>query len=227
MITEVEIYPITDREKSQSRSKKIKKSRKEQVSLNRRNSTKQLVRNVNHNFKIGDLFAHMTYDKKPKSADEASRDITNYIRRITSWMKKHMPDVEFKYIAIIETADKKNYHHHIFMSGVPREVAEDKWKKGRCNIDRLVPDAFGFEAAARYVMKENTRRRKQSANIKIPPVRVKDSKFKNEKAAERFVLKGDDEILKAYGCDKLLDLQIVINEYTGKPSYYIKMRRRN
>lgn len=230
-ILEVEIYPIDDREKSKSRARKSKETRKEQRALNRKNCIKHLVRLVNVNFDKNDLFAHLTYtdEERPEKEEQAKKDISNYLTRLRRWMKKNLPDTPLKYIGMIETSDKGRIHHHIIMSGVPREIAEDLWKKGRCNIDRLQPDEFGFEAAARYISEDydGSKRRTQSKNLKMPEVSVNDSKFRNQRAAEKLILSGDREIESHYPGHVISHIEIKLNPYTLATHFYIKMRRLN
>lgn len=228
-ILEVEIYPISMKEKNKTRAQKSKETRKEQKALNRKNCIKHLIRVINANFFKNDLFAHLTYSDKnrPGKIGEAKKDITNYFLRLRRWMKKNMPESTLKYIGMIETSESGKIHHHIIMSGVPREVAEDLWTKGRCNIDRLQPDEFGFEAASRYISEDydNSKRKTQSRNLVMPEVHVNDSKYKNQSAAEKLVLSGDREIEKKYPGYVVSEVEIKMNPFTGAPHFYLKMRR--
>lgn len=228
-ILEVEIYPISLRESKKTRAQKTKETRKEQKALNRKNCIKHFVRVVNVNFDKNGLFAHLTYTDKnrPKKVEQAKKDISNYLTKARRWMKKNMPETPLKYIGMIETSDKGKIHHHIIMSGIPRDVAEDLWGMGRCNIDRLQPDEFGFEAASRYITEDydSSKRKTQSRNLKMPEVSVNDSKFKSQRAAEKLILSGDREIESRYPGHVVSQVEIKINPYTGATHFYIKMRR--
>jgi hypothetical protein len=142
---EVEIYPITEKEKNQSRKKKEKDSAQKQKNLNDKNAKKHLIRLLNTNFTDEDLAVHLTYDPKliPKSEEEAKRDITNYIRRLKHYRKKNnLPPL--KYIAVFEYKEpdikqkEVRMHHHIVINGgMDRDTVEKLWEKGRANADRL------------------------------------------------------------------------------------------
>lgn len=227
-ILEVEIYPITIRDRQKSRAKKTKEARKEQKALNRKNSIKSLIRLVNVNFTDKDLFAHFTYTDKnrPKDEEQAIKDVQNYIKRLSRYRKKTGLE-RIKYIVLIEKDTSGHIHHHMFMSGMDREAAEKIWGKGRCNIDRLQPDEFGFEAAARYISKDsdNSKRRMQSKNLAFPTVEISDSSFKTQRAAERFILSDNREIEKRYPGYVVSEIKIEMNPVTNLPGFNIKMRR--
>lgn len=159
---EIEFAPIhkNGRRLNEGRSKA---SRKAQEDYNRKKSEKYLVRRVNANFDTGDLFCHLTYEptKAPDSYDEAKRDVNNYMRRVNRWREKNGLD-KAKYIIIIEEqiyktgirAGRSNWHMHMFMTKMPRDIAEELWDKGRANADRYQPDTFGQRAAAEYCAKD-------------------------------------------------------------------------
>ena len=160
---EVDFYPILPSGKRMSDGRK-KASKKAQDEYNRKQSVRKLVQKVNANFDTGDLFAHLTYTQKnaPQSYEEAKRDINNFIRRIQNWRFRHGYD-KARYIIIVEEQTYKtgelegrsNWHFHIFLSNMPRDVVEDLWVEGeRVNVDRYQPDRFGQRAAAQYCGKD-------------------------------------------------------------------------
>ena len=95
---EVEIYPISLKEKRKSRSKKRKESKIKQKNLNEKNAKKHLVRLLNTNFTDKDISLTLTYDNKnlPKNEDEARRDVVNYIRRLKNYRKRRGEIYEIK-----------------------------------------------------------------------------------------------------------------------------------
>ena len=159
---EVEFYPImpSGKKVSDGRSKALKKA---QDDYSRKRSERELIRRVNCNFDAGDLFVHLTYAQKyaPESYEEAKRDINNYLRRVNNWRLRHGYD-KARYIIIIEErtyksgerAGKPNFHFHIFLSKMSRDVVEEIWKKGRVNADRYQPETFGQTSAAQYCAKD-------------------------------------------------------------------------
>lgn len=141
-----------------------------QEAYDRKQAAKSLTRTINANFDTGDLFVHLTYfpERAPESYEEAKKAISKYFRRVEYWRKKHgLPKGKYAYVIeeqIYKSGKRKgksNWHYHIFMSGMPRDVAEDLWKDGeRVNADRFQPDRFGQEAAANYIQKAPRGRKK-------------------------------------------------------------------
>lgn len=233
---EVEIYPITNRERRKSRGRKKKESRIAQKNLNDKNAKKHLVRLVNANFTDKDLYITTTYDDEnlPNSEEEAQKDIRNYIRRLKGYRKRRgMPDM--KYIAVVEYREKTEgkairIHHHIIMDGeVDRDTVERLWKKGRCNAQRLQANEFGYEEVARYIAKDPKGKKRwiQSKNLKQPEVKINDYKYSKRKVKELFMEKENrqlfQELYKGY---IYTDCKTYISDYTGE-AIYLKMRRLN
>ena len=178
---EADFYPVfRDGRRMPDRAPKAKRSSKEQAEYNKRQAEKKLIRLVNANFDTGDILMHITYDSSmaPQTESEARRDIQNYLRRIKQYRKREKLS-ELKYIYVIETqtyktgvnAGRANWHFHIFMSGMDRDIAENMWGKGiRVNADRFQPERFGPEAAAKYISKDpqGAKRYSCSRNLKKP-----------------------------------------------------------
>ena len=92
------------------------------------------IRLVNANFKQGDLYITLTYKKATLvNEDRAKKDIDNYIKKLKRWFKKNRPNEEFKYIHVIDFVDdpkkskRTRIHHHLIVSEMDRDVAEEKW----------------------------------------------------------------------------------------------------
>lgn len=232
---EVEIYPISQRQKKQPRSKKIKETLPKQKKLNDKNAKKHLIRLLNTNFTDKDLAVHLTYteDKLPVDEEEARRDVTNYLRRIKHYRKKNNLE-PLKYIAVIEHKEKEEgktvrLHHHIVMSGgMDRDKVEELWGKGRANADRLKADEFGYEGLARYISKDprGSKRWTQSKNLKQPTVRVSDSRFSRRKIEKVASTPEDREAFsKLYPGYILNDCKVEVNEITAGIHIYIRMRK--
>lgn len=77
-----------------------------------------------------------------------------------------------------EKKGRTNYHYHLFITGgLPRSEMEELWNRGeRVNCDRFRPSKFGPEAAARYISKQCSGKKKiiYSRNLEEPKVKVKD-----------------------------------------------------
>ncbi len=161
----------------------------------------------------------------PQSESEARRDIVNYIRRLKTLRRRRLCErgskeelgraerdellklsQPLKYIYVIEKKvyqrgefkGRDNWHFHMFVSGgISRDEMEGLWKKGtKVNARRFMPDAFGPEAAAKYLCKEpmGSKRFVCSKGLEKPrfykPVDGKISRFKLERIAK---LRVDDK----------------------------------
>lgn len=93
-----------------------------------------------------------------------------------------------KYIYVIEKQTYKtgknkgrvNWHFHLFLTGgLEDRVLEGMWKHGlRTNCDNFQPEAFGPEAAAKYMSKDpqGSRRFVCSKNLKKPREKIRDGR---------------------------------------------------
>lgn len=233
---EVEIYPISKYEQKKSRSKKKNESRKEQKSLNDKNAKKNLRRRIHANFDNKDLIVSLSYDAAnlPNSEEAAIRDRNNYIRRIKSYRKRNGLG-ELKYIAVLEyreaTDDKRTktrIHHHIIISGMDRDKAEELWGKGIANTIRMQANELGFEELANYLLKEprGKKRWSQSKNIVIPVPVINDYKYSNKKLYDLSQNQGEREVFeKLYPGFVYSGHEVVLNDIDGGTYVYIKMRR--
>lgn len=236
---DVEIYPLWNT-RAEERKAKAAVTRKAQQALNDKNSHKRLIRLINSNFVAGDIRIDLTYtDEYLPSREKAYRDVTNYLRRVKRFRKKHGLTGEFKYIYSIEYSDEegvaKRGHHHVLMSGVgmSRDDAEAIWGKGRANADRAQPDDFGLAGFAVYFTKtgqraKGKRRFGSSKNLTQPTVTTADTKISRRKAAR---LAHDAE---AYGKDLfehlykgylMNDIEVKSSAYVAGVYIYVRMRR--
>jgi hypothetical protein len=235
-IMDIEIYPVNLQIKNPgNRRKKEKVSSEFQKKLNEKNAKKRVVRLVNGNFTRGDLIAHLTFRPKdmPSTYEEVKKHVTNYIRRIKVYRKKHgLPDM--KYIYVIEYTVKKtgelNWHVHLIMSAMDRNVAEDMWPYADwTNVDRLQPNEFGSKGIARYMAKDpqGKKRWSQSRNLEKPyspkPKDGKHTKLGVKRMATMYV---DDATYfeKKYKGYQFLMCEPLFNEYNMSWYMTITMR---
>jgi hypothetical protein len=234
---EVEIFPISLKEKNKSRKTKRKESLPKQKNLNEKNARKHLIRLANTNFTDQDLVVHLTYTDKtlPKTAAEARADVINFIRRVKRYRKKNGLPV-LRYLGVTEFCEpdetdkrkKVRMHHHLFMSGMNRDTLEKLWGKGRANADRLQEDEFGYTALANYIAKDpkGSRRWIQSKNIKQPDYKPpNDSKYSKRRVIDLAHNCDDRELFeREYPGYRFLDCEVKVNKETDAIYLYIRMK---
>lgn len=236
---EVEIFPISDRERKQSREKKNQLTVPAQKNLNDTNSKKNFLRLMEANFTTKDLVIHLTYADKhlPLTIEQAKKDMRNFIRAVRRrWDKKGMG--EFKYLAVREGGEVKEdgsvarMHFHIVLTGgLDRDVMESLWKYGYVNSRRLQTSDKGLEKLANYLTKSVKKGEKKyipSKNLQKPNVSSNDwghgyTKGKVEKIAK---FGADDSIFweQKYPGYFFVSCESRESDWTGT-SLYIKMRK--
>lgn len=179
---EVAYYQVwPDGRRVPERAPKEKRSTPAQAKYNHDQAVKKFLLLVLANFSKGDLLLHLTFDDAhlPESWEQVHRLLSNYLLRVKRWRKRHgLPEMKDAYTAEAtvrksgKRAGELHWHIHLFMSRMPRDVAEDLWPEGvRVNADRFNPDRFGWEAAAKYCAKElgdGGKRFAYSRNLKKP-----------------------------------------------------------
>lgn len=227
-LLEIEFYPIYDNgQRVPTRAPKEKLSKEKQRKLNKKNAEKKLIRIVNANFDEGDLFCHLTYtaDNAPQSEDKIKKDIKNYIRRIKNYRQKNnLPAM--KYLYVIEKSEyhtgkhagKANWHIHMFMNEMNRNIAEGMWYSGTANCDRYQPRSFGPKAAAKYIAKSpaGKKRFSGSRNLKKPiELKPQDGKTSRAVVERMATVRVDDAGYweRRYRGYDFLECTPVFNEY--------------
>jgi len=252
---EVDIFPYTKSQEEISRrgkrSKRKKESEPKQKNLNDKNARRYLTQLANTNFDEEDLHITATYKDKflPETIEDAEREISNYLRRI-SYKRKKEGLALLKYILVTEYTTEKDrekpvrIHHHIFMNGgLDRDIIEDLWarrkqkgqkkgeKIGYINADRLQPDENGVAALCGYLTKnpKGKKRWSSSQNLKKPWSRTNDHKY-SRRDIERISKDLPD---RTYWERKYPGWTLINNDYALKTEYndivgwsiYLKMRR--
>lgn len=233
-MVEKEIYPVWKCKEDIPRSNKSKKSSKSQENLNKKNKIKEVVRMVNTNFKNGDLYITLTYKGKAPDKVRAKMDVDNYIRKIKRWWKKNKPNEEFKYIHVIDFIDdpekskRTKIHHHLIISGMDRDIAEEKWGLGTANANRLQADELKFEKVARYIASQSKTRIGYSNNLKKPIVTISRTTLTRRKA-EKIAI--NENCHKEFFEDKYKNLSFIdsktyISDKFSGVYIYTKMRKK-
>lgn len=237
-ILEVEIYPLYG-SRGGKRGKKNNGSRKVQVDLNDKNAVKHLNRLLNINFTEEDLWATLTYSdlRLPADPERAKKDMTNYIRRLKRYMKRHnLPELKYVYVTEYEDDEekgKKRVHHHIIMNFRDRDVAEALWNDGgdRTQTRKLEPNNSGLEALARYMSKDKknngTKRYTPSRNLKQPMITIADSKVTRRRVEKLATeeISAQDYFEKIYKGYQFNDMEVKYSDFVNGAYLYVRMKR--
>ena len=181
---EIEVFNLPSNKKPFRRKRKIKESTPAQRNLNDKKSKRYLVRLVHNNFGPKDLYVDLTYDGDniPDTREEILHDVRLYIKRLQRYRARHNMS-KLKYIYVISNADqlgnKVRYHVHMIINDMDRDVAEQKWGKGRANTDRMQFDETGVVGKTLYMARQAKGERSwgSSINLKKPEAIVSDHKI--------------------------------------------------
>lgn len=163
----VQLYPARALSAKGSRQKRYRVSREVQTRLNRKNACRKLCGLLHTNFTPKDTALHLTYsaEHQPRTAEEAHRNLYNFIRRMKrAWSKAtgQEPAV-FKYVEVVEIGRKGKIHHHLVISGGMKNADIQKvWKMGSTRAEALRFDENGISGLTSYITKDNLRIRYRS-----------------------------------------------------------------
>lgn len=189
---EIEVFNLSPTSKVMARAAKTKESTPAQKKLNNKKAVRQFVRIINENFGWGDFGVELTFDNDhlPENKEGVRRELKNYFRRLRNAIKAEGGDPgKFKYVYVISDRDGKDHskitrlHAHVFMTGIDRDLIEDKWNAGWINADRLRCDETGLTGKAKYYatqgmaddnLEKNKRTWGKSQNVVVPQPIVSD-----------------------------------------------------
>ena len=244
---EIDLYPISEREKGASLSAKRRQaSSRIQQNLNARNARRYFIQLLNANFTESDIHWTGTYDDAhlPDSIEQADHDLELFLRRVRSQSRKRgLPAPRF--IAVTEWREEGDglpavrVHHHVVLScGLSRDELERLWYRGKdkerlgiTNADRLQFDRESLERLANYLTKYTNRKRRwrQSRGLEKPQrPRPNDGKY-TRRQRRRLVAGGvgfDSEFWRRkYQGWEINDITPIQNDVTKEWSIYLKLRR--
>ena len=244
---EIDLYPISEREKGASLSAKRRQaSSRIQQNLNARNARRYFIQLLNANFTESDIHWTGTYDDAHllDSIEQADHDLELFLRRVRSQSRKRgLPAPRF--IAVTEWREEGDglpavrVHHHVVLScGLSRDELERLWYRGKdkerlgiTNADRLQFDRESLERLANYLTKYTNRKRRwrQSRGLEKPQrPRPNDGKY-TRRQLERLVTSGavfDSEFWRRkYQGWEINDITSIQNDVTKEWSIYLKLRR--
>ena len=151
---EVDIYnfSLQNARASRGRSKKEKVSLPSQKNQNEKNAKRSFIQAAETNFHTGDIYLTLTYAKEmlPKTVDEGTKIVSNYIKRIQRKLKKqNLKKLKYMIVTEYRTAKEQvvtgleeddiqgedreekpiRMHHHLLIScELSRDALEDLWR---------------------------------------------------------------------------------------------------
>lgn len=235
---EIELFPVTAHGHRHDRRRKL--SRAEQRKQNEKHAVKKLVRLINANFEQGDTIVTLQYRAELRhdlSYAAVLRDVQNYLRRVKNYRHRHhLP--ETKYIYVIELAGKDNWHAHLIMSKLDRDVAESLWRFADfVNSRAFQPTAQeGGAAFANYIAGKKPckevpekywRKWNSSKNLTQPTENTKDSTHTRREIARLARERVDDRAYweQLYSGYRFVSAQPVFNEFNGWWYLYVRLYR--
>lgn len=195
--------------------------------LNIRNSTKQLRRGINANFRQGDLHLSCTYaDGKGPSCEEGFKSMQVFFRLLRAYCKKH--NIELKYIWVTGIGKKGALHHHVVMNYIDLRVLQSFWPHGKIILNGMLDNSGEYSKLAEYLYKNY--KEATEANGGVPPHKRKYNASKTivfPKPKRKIIKKSDlwrkePKALKGYIIpkDSIFD---GVDGVTGCPYQYYTM----
>lgn len=230
------------------RVKKHRPSREEQQNLNEKNAKRKIVRLINANFTINDIWGTFGWDneRQPPSEEDAKRQVVNFIVRI-NYRRKKRGEKPLKYIYVIESKPGRpekgepdvKYHMHIIMGGdVDRDEIEQLWHGGEYPQTRrlVIKDFGGLTGLATYIIKNPKGKKRWGQSQGLKPWTHKPtgsySKF-TKSMVERMVRdRGSlkeifERKYKGYAYSEDFPCEIKYNEQIGGYYFYCRMYRKH
>lgn len=140
------------------RGANIKRSDRKQRKRNSKNSREYLARLIMTNFTKGDMRVDLTYGGAEPDAEEAKKNIDNFLQRARRLYKKKGEELKF----ILATEHKQHrIHHHLLINFIKGKIEEDDiaalWPYSKLNYRSTRKFDGGPEDARRlawYITKE-------------------------------------------------------------------------
>ena len=175
------IYSSYERTLGEKRKKKSRPTAESVAAYNRRVSERDLMIKLHHNFKPGDLHVVLSYAGKEPTAEEAKREVDNFLRRLRRYFKKR--DTELKWILATECGEKR-IHHHLVVSQMDTYDLDKLWTAGKAYPSHL-DNSGDYRKLASYMIKQSDetfrtpeafsrQRFSCSRTIKNPPAKVEE-----------------------------------------------------
>lgn len=245
---EIQSFPSFLKRKDYSRAKKCRPSRLEQQNLNEENARKKIVRLVNANFTMDDIWETVGWDneRQPPTLEAARHEFVNYIGRI-NYRRKKRGQLPLKYMYVIESTPGNpekgepeiKYHIHIIMGGdVDRDEIEKLWHGGEYPQTRrlVIKDFGGLTGLSTYIAKHPDGKKRWGQSLGLKPWTRKPSKsYSKFKKSEIQKLMRDRNLLKevfekkypGYAYSEDYPCKIKYNQQIGGYYLYCRMYKKH
>lgn len=147
--------------KGRIRAPKANPSREAVQRNNDRIAAKRLAAILNANFFPGDWHITLTYGGIEPNAEEADKELSNFLNRMKREYKK--AGLTFKYVAVTEFKNHR-IHHHIVMPFIDATTVLKQWKRGRVRLTDL-DRSRNYRKLAEYLIKETTKTFREAGNV--------------------------------------------------------------
>lgn len=179
----------------------------------------------------------------PQDAGEARKHVQAYVRRLRRWMKRNGEDpAQLKYMYVTEEGKEQRdgeqlpwtqkYHHHMVLSGVSRETAEELWPFGFANSRRLQPNEAGLAQLASYLTKQKrfSHSWARSKNLITPQPEISDRAISRRRVsaiAADVTRNGREIFQKIYPEYTMAETpQVRYSDFCSGAYIYARMRRK-
>lgn len=120
------------------------------AAINRKNSERELMIKLNHNFRPGDIHAVLTYAGEAPTVEEARKELRNFLGRLRRYFKR--TGEVLKWIVVTEYQHKRP-HHHLIVSRMDTAELAKIWNKGHLHTTHL-DNSGDYRKLASYLIKE-------------------------------------------------------------------------
>ena len=249
-IREVEIYPLFMK-KDIPDEFRVKGTTQARKNLNNKNAVKYFRRKMNVNFGKGDYYLTLNYsnDNRPKSYEEAKKQVAAYIRKLNrEYMKlqkkellkntknnkrvkkKKYKKIKYMYVIEISQEGKGKYHVHMVLSSeLSMDLVEKCWKYGRRNnIRRIEPDEKHLTDLANYLSKDPKGKKRWGCSKGLKEPKITTSKKVSKKKIyemDKDNSKVKDFMEKLNPGYKVIEFRCERNKWTNMPHITVMMSK--
>ena len=140
----------------EKRGKREKPTAEEAEKSNQRRREKNATLLLMNNFRRGDYFATLTYEKRPEDMETVKADLKKLLRFLRREYKKK--DRELLWICNVERGPKGGWHIHLALNRIEGTdlLLQKAWDKGHVNAT-LMYEEGGFRKLGEYLSKQADR----------------------------------------------------------------------